>query len=378
MFDFSLKLSDIVQVVGGELSDKDSGSIIIKSFATSPETSTDEDIVFVYAQKYLNKISSIKAKAMILPVEVKGKVDGLNVPVIFVERPKLVLKKVLGLLEKPKYRPEIGVHSTAQVDSTAKLGKNCAVGANVFIGPNTIIGDNATIYPNTYIGSNLKIGNKFTAYSNCSLLDYSVIGNNVVVFSGAVIGADGFSYITEEEGNIEKARKGDTNFNTGRLIQHKVPTIGNVVIEDDVEVGANTTIDVATFGSTIVKEGTKVDNLVMVAHNAQIGKDCLIVAQTAVAGSVKIGDRVIVGGQAALSDNLEIGDDCIIAGRAGVHSNVPPANVYIGTPAHPYKEFINRQMNEKRIPRKTAKLEDKVKKLEEKIEQLEEKLGVKA
>ena len=182
--------------------------------------------------------------------------------------------------------------------------------------------------------------------------------------------------MTEEESNLEKAKRGDLNFNLGRQIQHKVLSIGDVIIEDDVEIGANTCVDRGTIGSTVIGAGTKIDNLVQIAHNCKIGKDCLIVGQVGFAGSVNMGDRVIVGGQVGFADNINIGSDVIFVARSGVHGNIPSNSVYMGTPALPYQENIKNEKMIRRLPRKQEKLEEQVKLLEEKIKQLEERLRV--
>lgn len=381
MFSFSLKLEDIANAVGGKFDENEKRrDIVINSFATSPEKSTENDIAFVYSPKYLKGIDKLKAKAVILPTEAKKNipVDSISIPIIWVERPKLVLKKILIFIQRPKYKPPIGIDKTAVVDPSCKIGENVSIGANVFIGPNTKIDSGTIVSPNVFIGGNVSIGKNCLFYPNCSILDYSQIGNNVIIHAGTVIGSDGYSYVTEEESNLEKAKKGDTNFNFGRQIQHKVPTAGFVIIEDDVEIGANSCVDGGTVGPTIIGTGTKIDNLVQVAHNCKIGKDCLLVGQVGFAGSVTVGDRVVAGGQVGFADNIEIGHDVICLAKSGIHSKISPMNVYMGTPAVPYKDFIKNEMFMKRLPRKQSKLEEQIKLLEEKIKLLEEKLKVNA
>lgn len=376
----SKSLTEIAKVVDGNVQypeSVDKKDIIIDSLAVSPESSTPNDLVFVYDQKYFKALPEIKAKVLILPLQVKDKIPKINIPVIWVERPRLVLKKLLESFGKNKYCSPKEIHKSAVIDSTSKLSKNCSVGPYAFIGPGCSIGENAVISANVYIGTNVEIGTNCMIYPNCTILDGCKIGNNVILHPGAVIGSDGYSYVTEEESNLEKAKKGNFNFNLGRQIQHKVPCVGNVILEDDVEIGANTCIDSGTIGSTIIGAGTKVDNQVQIAHNCKIGKDCLIVGQVGFAGSVNMGDRVIVGGQVGFADNINIGSDVIFLAKSGVHGHIPSNSIYFGIPATPYMEYIRNEKTMKRLPRKYEKLEEQIKQLENKIKELENKLGMK-
>ena len=196
----------------------------------------------------------------------------------------------------------------------------------------------------------------------------------MIIHSGTVIGSDGYSYVTEEESNFEKAKRGDLNFNLGRQVQHKIPSAGGVVIEDDVEIGANSCVDSGTIGPTIIGAGTKIDNLVQIAHNCKIGKDCLIVGQVGFAGSVVTGDRIVAGGQVGFADNINVGNDVIFTAKSGIHGNIPSNSIYVGMPAVPYQEHFKNEKAMRRLPRKFEKMEEQVKTLEEKINELESKL----
>lgn len=354
-------LIEITKIIDGEIHNisdqKLLSSLIIDNLAMSPEASTENDLVLIFDEKYLKDLTKIKAKAMILPSTAKEKARTVNVPVVCVSRPRLTLKKLLDFYSKTKTDNK-NIHPTAVIDPKAKIGKNCSIGANVYVGANVVIGDNCILKP------------------NCTVLDNSIIGNSVIIHPGAVIGSDGYSYVTEEESNLEKAKRRDFNFNFGRQVQHKIPSIGNVIIEDDVEVGANTCVDRGTIGSTIVGAGSKIDNLVQIAHNCKIGKDCLIVGQVGFAGSVNVGDRVVVGGQCGFADNINIGNDVIFVARAAVHGDIPSNSVYMGMPAVPYMEYFKNEKEIKRLPRKQEKLEEQMKQLENKIKGLEERLRI--
>ena len=371
----SKTLLEIAQAVDGEiqLGKNSKQDLQITSLAVSPENSTSNDLVLVFDQKYIKNIVDIKAKVILLPDSLKNKIPPLEAPIIWVKRPRIVLKKLLELFNKPRFCPK-GIHSTAVIDPSSKIEKNCSIGANVFIGPNCRIGENTVVNSNVYIGADVVIGKNCLIYPNCSVLDDSWIGNNIILHSGVVIGSDGYSYATEEESNLEKAKKGDFNFNLGRQIQHKILSAGNVVIEDDVEIGANTCVDRGTIGSTVIGAGTKIDNLVQIAHNCKIGKDCLIVGQAGFAGSVNVGDRVVVGGQVGCADNINIGNDVIFVARSGVHGEIPSNSVYMGTPAVPYQDYFKNEKAMRRLPKKQEKLEEQVKLLEEKVKELENKL----
>lgn len=350
-------LKEIRDVIGGEVQKEQDtkDQLVIDSLAVSPQTSCEDDLLIIFDQKYLKDLTSIKAKAMILPSLVKDKITSFSIPIIWVERPRLVLKKLLELFSnRPLVLP--GIHKTAVIEPSSKISKSAFIGANVYIGSNVVIGDNCILYV------------------NCTILDNVTIGKNVIVHSGAVIGADGYSYVTEEESNLEKAKKGNFNFNLGRQIQHKILSIGGVVIEDDVEIGANSCVDAGTIRPTVIGSGTKIDNLVQIAHNCKIGKDCLIVGQVGFAGSVNVGDRVVAGGQSGFADNINIGDDVIFVARAAVHGNIPSNSVYMGMPAVPYQDYFKNEKIMRRLPRKQEKLEEQIKILENKVKELEEKL----
>ncbi len=368
-------LEEIANVVGGEV--QGSKTLVIDSLAVSPQSSSESDLVLVFEQKYLKDLSQIKGKALIIPSVLKAKIPSIHLPIVWVTRPRLVLKKLLELFSRSRLLPNKGIHKTAIIDSSTKVLDGVCIGANVFIGPNCVIGKNTVINPNVYIGSNVVLGDSCLIYPNCTILDYSQVGNNVILHPGVVIGSDGYSYVTEEESNLEKAKKGNFDFNLERQIQHKIISGGYVKIEDDVEIGANTCVDSGTIGPTVIGVGTKVDNLVQIAHNCKIGKDCLIVGQVGFAGSVVVGDRVVVGGQVGFADNINIGNDVIFAARSGVHGKISSNTVYMGMPAVPYKDYFKNEKDMKRLPRRYEKLEEQVKQLESKIKELEEKLYTK-
>ena len=216
--------------------------------------------------------------------------------------------KLLDVYNEIKQEP-LTIHPQAVIDSTAKIGANVYVGANVYIGKNTVVGNNCKIYPGTYIGNDVAIGNHTTLFANVNVYTACIIGKHCTLHSGVIIGGDGFGFVPNSENNY-----------------HKVPQIGNTILEDHVEVGANTTIDRATLGSTIIRKGVKLDNLIQIAHNVEVGENTVIAAQTGVAGSTKIGKNCMIGGQVGIVGHLTIADGVKIAAQSGIGQSVLEEN----------------------------------------------------
>ena len=211
--------------------------------------------------------------------------------------------------------PQRGIHPTAVTGQDVRIGPNVSIGPLVTIGDRAEIGSGVTIYAGVHIGEDTVIGDDCILYPHVSLLSHCTLGHRVILQSGTVIGSDGFGYAQDE----------------GR--HHKIPQLGNVIIEDDVELGANVTVDRATFGSTVIKQGTKIDNQVQIAHNVVVGEHCIVVAQVGIAGSTRLGHHVMIGGQAGLVDHLTIGDQVRIASGAGVTNHVQSGQTVGGRPA---------------------------------------------
>ena len=241
------------------------------------------------------------------------------------------------------------------INATVVRGQNTAIGPDVSIWPGVTLGDRVTIgarvtlYPGVFIGNDTTIGDDTLLYPNVVVRENCTIGARVIVHSGTVIGSDGFGYVQDQERH------------------YKIPQLGGVTIEDDVELGANVTVDRATLGQTIIQRGTKVDNLVQIAHNVTIGAHSVIVSQVGIAGSTRVGHHVIIGGQAGLADHLVIGDQVMIAARAGVNRNLEPNQIVSGAPVMPHEVWVKAQAVIPRLP----ELRQTVRALEEKIKQLE-------
>ena len=326
-------LEQIAQVTGGMLTkEKD---VAITRIAP-PALADENTLALALGEDEIANLSSTKAQAALVPLGVN--IDGFTT--IEVERPRLAMMKLITMFyEAPHVNS--GVHPTAVVHPTAKLGENVALGPNVVVGEYAEIGDNTKILANCYIGNGAIIGANCFFHPSVNIGDRVKVGNEVILHHGVSLGADGFSFVTENPNNIEQARQdGEIKENDVEQVIFKIPSIGSVVIGNNVEIGANTAIDRGTIEDTVVGDNTKIDDLVMIGHNCRIGKGCMIVSQVGIAGSCVIGDRVVIAGQAGLADHLKIGNDSIIAAQSGVSKSFPERSIVIGSPAVPRKEFI--------------------------------------
>lgn len=332
------RLAEIAEFIGGVL--VGDGDILI-SGATNIEDARLCDITFA-VPPHLEKAAASNAGAVIVP---EGTED-IPKPMIRVQNPRMAFAKLLELFTPP-VKVERAVHPTAVIGANVRLGQNVAVMPYVVIADNVTIGDNCVLYPHVYIGEDSVLGHDTLLYANVTLRERSQIGSRVIIHSGASIGSDGFGFVTMG----------------GK--HHKVPQVGNVIIEDDVEVGANTAIDRAATGSTIVRQGTKIDNLVHLAHNVVIGEHCFLVAQTGIAGSTKVGNHVTFAGQTGSVGHLTIGDNCVFAARAGIIGNIEANSFCAGFPARPHKEWLKSEAALRKVPDLLKKVRDLEKRLAE-------------
>ena len=326
-------LEQIAQITGGMLSK--AKDVAITNIAP-PALADENTLALALGEEEIANLASTKAQAALVPLGVN--IDGFTT--IEVERPRLAMMKLITMFyEEP--HTNAGIHPTAVVHPSAKLGENVSLGANVVVAENAVIGDNTKILANSYIGNGAQIGNKCFFHAGVNIGDRVCVGNEVILHHGVSLGADGFSFVTENPNNIEQARK-DGEIKEGNVEQviFKIPSIGSVIIGNNVEIGANTAIDRGTIENTTIGDNTKIDDLVMIGHNCKVGKGCMIVSQVGIAGSCVIGDRVVIAGQAGLADHISIGDDTIIAAKAGVTKSFPAKSIVVGAPAVPRKEFI--------------------------------------
>ncbi len=331
MKEFSVE--EISQIVGGILTKVEDAKIRM----IAPPLLCDENMLaLALGEEEIGNLSKTKAKAALVPLGVSF--DGITV--IEVERPRLAMMKLLTLFYEEPYVND-NVHPTAVVHPEAKVAQSAKIGANVVISKGAVVGENTRILANSYIGNNAKIGENCFFHANVNVGDRVVVGNNCILHHGVSLGADGFSFVTETPDNIEQARKeGEIKQENKEQKIFKIPSLGSVVLGNNVEIGANTAIDRGTIENTIIGDDTKIDDLVMIGHNCRIGKGCMIVSQVGIAGSCVIGDRVVIAGQAGLADHLNIGSDSLIAAKAGVSKSFPEKSIIVGIPAVPRKEFI--------------------------------------
>ena len=284
---------------------------------------------------------------------------------IKVARPRVSLARLLEIFARPPWVAS-GIHPSAVIDPTAELAEDVSVGPLCWVGPKAKIGSGTTLVSGVHIGASVEIGSNCLFFSGVCIGDRVRIGARVIIKANAAIGNDGFSFQTVEPGSAEVVRQ------TGKVLPTesetlRINSVGTVVIEDDVEIGACSCIDRATLHETRIACGTKIDNLVQIAHNVQVGRKCVVVAMAGVAGSATIGDRVVIAAQAGIPDHAKIGDDCLIMPQAGVTGDLPARSYVGGTPAEPRKQFLNSLMQIKRI--KT--LARTIKELQERIEKIE-------
>lgn len=306
-----------------------------------------EDISFA-VPPYVEHCHKSRAGVMVLSPN-DPQLDGR--PVIRVENPRGAFALLLELF-RPQEEVERVISQYAFVHPTAKIGANVAIQAFAYIEAGVEIGAGSIIYPHVYVGKRVKMGENCTLYPNVTVREDCVLGNRVILQAGAVIGGDGFGYVDQKDGS-----------------HTKVLQTGNVILEDDVEVGNNSCIDRATVDSTIVRKGTKIDNLVQIGHNDIVGENCLMCAHVGIPGSVTIGNNCTFAGQAATTGHITIGNNCLFAGRAGVIGNVPDNQQMAGFPAQPYREWLKQEAN----IRKVSEMLKKVKALEKELQKLQNK-----
>ncbi len=243
----------------------------------------------------------------------------------------------------------VGVQQPVYISKTATYGKNVFIGAFAYLGENVKVGDNTKIYPNVYLGDNVSVGENSIIHPGVKIYHDCIIGSHVTIHAGTIIGSDGFGFAPQTDGSFKKG-----------------PQIGNVRIEDHVEIGANSTIDRATIGSTLIKKGAKLDNLIQVAHNVEIGNSSVIAAQAGISGSTKIGNGVMIGGQAGIVGHIQLGDGAKVNAQSGVSKSIEPGKAVTGSPAYDYTSALRSQA----VTRKLPELEKRVKELEAIIKQL--------
>lgn len=304
-------------------------------------------ITFLSNPKYNHYIYTTKASIVIVNKTFKP-TQPLDLTLILVEDSYLAFTKLLEYYDQMKMMKS-GIEQPSVISENVTYGEDLYLGSFSYIGKNTTIGKNVKIYPNSFVGDNVVIGDNTILYAGARIYSESIIGKNCVIHSGTIIGSDGFGFAPNNDDSYSK-----------------IPQIGNVIIEDDVEVGAGTTIDRATLGSTIIRQGVKLDNQIQIAHNVEIGAHTVIASQTGVAGSAKIGKHCVIGGQVGIVGHITIGDNVKIQAQAGVGRSIESNQMLQGSPAMPYNEFSKSYVYFKKLPVIVKELEGLKKSINEK------------
>ena len=336
-----MKLEQVASLVSGTL--EGDGSIEING-VRGVHDAKEGDITFLMQNKYLDVLKKSKASAVFVvkPVEV-------SIPQIVVAKPELAFARLVKELH-PEPRPQPGIHSSVVIGKKVVLGENVTLSAGVCIGENVSIGNDVVLYPNVVIGNDCKIDDYCTLHPNVTLYRNTEMGRHVIVHAGTVIGADGFGYTLDEKG-----------------CHYKINQFGRVVIEDFVEIGANSCIDRAAMDTTLIKAGTKIDNLVQVAHNCTVGNHSILVAQVGLAGSCRLGHHVVLAGQVGLADHVTLGDQVTVTAKSGTFRDLENNAVVSGWPAVPtgtWKRYVATLPKLPDLARKVKELESRLREIE--------------
>jgi UDP-3-O-[3-hydroxymyristoyl] glucosamine N-acyltransferase len=339
-------IGEIASLIGGRVI---GDSSLVVTGVASVESAGPNDMAFVDSEHHAEKALRSSAGCLIVPETVTSDAK----PLIQVKHPKLAFAKVVEIFH-PKKRPAPGIHPSAVIADGVTIGEEVTIGPHVVIETGVQIGLRSIIGAGVYIGENCIIGEDCVIYPNVTLYPNTSLGARVIVHAGSVLGSDGFGYV-----KIDGA-------------YHKFPQIGRLIIEDNVEIGSNVSIDRGTLDATIIKQGTKIDNLVQIAHNVFIGEHCVLAAQVGVAGSSTIEKRAVIGGQVGIGDHVTIGEGAVVGGQAGILTgkHIHPGEFVWGTPARPMSEFKEQYAHIARLPR----LKREVEQLKKQVAELEAKL----
>ncbi|MBN1625032.1 MAG: UDP-3-O-(3-hydroxymyristoyl)glucosamine N-acyltransferase [Deltaproteobacteria bacterium] len=325
-------LRDIAGVIKGDIIGNGDVSII---GINSIDKASAGEISFYFDNRYRDYLEKTKASALI----VSSHEEGYKGPQVVVTDPKLAYAKAAALFAPPVSRFD-GISRNAFIEETGMTGKNVSIYPNVYVGKEAVIGDNVTLFPGTFIGDRVRIGDRTVIYPNVSIMRDCIVGEDVIIHAGCVIGSDGFGYAQDGSEHV------------------KVPQLGIVQIDDNVEIGANTTIDRAANGRTWIQKGVKMDNLIQIGHNVMIGENSILVAHTAIAGSVRVGRNVVIGGKVGIVDHIDIGDGAVIGSGAGVRKSIAPGETVLGDPTMPHRHWMRVSSLIARLPEINDRLRD--------------------
>ncbi len=334
-------LREIAAFVSGQVTTSPELTI---SGVSNLEGALPGQLSFVAADRFIKTAGHSQASAFV----VSQPIPELAKPQIVVANPPYAFARIVQEFFCPTYRP-MGIEEPISTGHAVRIGPDVSIGPFVTLGSEVTIGARVTLCPGVFVGAGSHVGDDTILYPNVVVRDGCRIGQRVTIHSGTVVGSDGFGYVQHHGKHV------------------KVPQLGGVTIEDDVEIGANVTIDRATFGQTVIRRGTKIDNLVQIAHNVEIGPDCIVVAQVGIAGSTSIGSHVMIGGQAGLADHIHVGDRVMIGARSGVNRSLSSDQIVSGAPAMPHETALRAQTLLPHLP----ELRQQVRELHKRLEALE-------
>ena len=344
-------MSFTVQDIAAALEAEAFGAVeLLVTGASEPASAGPNDLALAMDPKYADGLAEGQARAAIVWQGADWQTLGLEAAIV-VPRPRYAMSGLTALMDPG---PEIaeGVHPTAFVDPSAEIGAGAAIGPMAVIGPRAKIGANARIAAQVHVAEDAQIGDKALILSGVKIGARVQIGDRFICQPGAVIGSDGFSFVTPDKSRVEEARESlGQDAEAKNTSWTRIHSLGTVEIGDDVEIGANTCIDRGTIRATKIGNRTKLDNLVHIGHNVEVGEDTLLCGQVGIAGSTKIGNRVVMGGQCGVSDNIFVGDDVVAGGATKMMTNVPAGRVVLGYPAMKMEQFIEAGQNWRRLPR---------------------------
>jgi UDP-3-O-[3-hydroxymyristoyl] glucosamine N-acyltransferase len=337
--------AQIAMIIHGRV--EGDASVAVSSFGKIEEAKKGQ-IAFLANPKYEEYLYITHASVVIVNESLQLK-KPVEATLIRVEDAYTAFATMLAKYQSVIRQQMNGIQQPSYIAASAVYGENIFIGAFSYIGEKVVLGNDTKIYPGAYIGDNVKIGNNTVIHPGVRIYHDSIIGNDVIIHAGTIIGGDGFGFAPQKDGSFQK-----------------VPQIGNVIIEDNVEIGANTAIDRATLGSTIIRSGAKLDNLIQVAHNVEIGNESVIASQVGISGSTKIGKHVMIGGQAGLVGHIHVGDGAKINGQSGISKSVEAGQAVTGSPAYDYTSALRSQA----VARKLPEMEKRIKELEEAVKKL--------
>jgi UDP-3-O-[3-hydroxymyristoyl] glucosamine N-acyltransferase len=340
-----MKLKDLAARIGAQLQGDGEREI---THAAPLSTAGEGSVTFAEGAQHLKDLESSRASAVIVTEDAPA----MAMPTLKAKNPRLAFARAVEALHVPPYRPT-GVSDKAVIGANVKLGADLSIHPCAVVADNAVIGDRVTLYPGVFVGAGSVIGNDCLIYANVTIREGVTVGNRVILHPGVVIGSDGFGFVTDG----------------GR--HHKIPQVGGVILEDDVEIGANSTIDRATLGNTVIRKGSKLDNMVHIAHNVTVGEHCLFAAQVGIAGSTTIGNYVVLGGQVGVADHVTVSDGVMAAGQAGIIRDPGPRQVVGGMYAMPHRDWMRVQAVLPKLP----ELRKRIAELEKQIRELREREG---